>query len=66
MQDTAKAIAQARRDAAVRAFWSDRPLNLACREVVGQTFTLKALIAFAEGIPQERFDQLTGDTNGPT
>lgn len=48
-----------RRAAAVRAFWSDDPLNLTFRRQVGPTFSLKAFIAFVADLPRDQFDACT-------
>lgn len=44
-----------RKDAAVRALWSDHPLNRACRAAIGETFALRDLIAFVQRMPSEEF-----------
>ncbi|CAN7378252.1 hypothetical protein LJR220_003366 [Bradyrhizobium sp. LjRoot220] len=48
-----------RRAAAVRAFWSDDPLNLSFREKVGPTFSLKAFVAFVVDMPADQFEACT-------
>lgn len=48
-----------RRDAAVRAFWSDDPLNLTYRRSRGETFSLREFIAFVLDLPQEQFEACT-------
>ena len=48
-----------RRAAAVHAFWSDDPLNRSYRQQVGETFTLRAFIAFVCEMPQEQFEACT-------
>jgi hypothetical protein len=48
-----------RRAAAVRAFWSDDPLNVAFRQRAGNTFSLRAFIAFVVEMPREQFDAST-------
>lgn len=49
----------ARRAAAVRAFWSDDPLNVTYRREIGdRPFTLKAFILFVLEMPSRQFDQL--------
>lgn len=48
-----------RRDAAIRAFWSDHPLNLSFRRTRGETFSLREFIAFVLDLPQEQFDACT-------
>lgn len=52
-----------RRAAAVSAFWSDDPLNLSFRKVVGNTFSLKAFISFVVEMPEEQFVACTGGRN---
>ncbi len=61
MQQIAQQHAQhaERRDAAVRAFWSDDPLNMTFRRSRGDTFTLREFIAFVLDLPQEQFDACT-------
>jgi hypothetical protein len=50
------ADAEARKAAACRAFWSDAPLNVQYREVVGdRPFSLKEFVAFVMGMPAEQF-----------
>lgn len=48
-----------RRAAAVRAFWSDHPLNLTYRRTRGETFSLREFIAFVLDLPQEQFEACT-------
>lgn len=48
-----------RRDAAIRAFWSNHPLNLTFRQSRGETFSLREFIAFVLDLPQEQFDACT-------
>lgn len=48
-----------RRDAAIRAFWSDEPLNLTARREIGETFSLRRFIAFVLELPQEQFEACT-------
>ena len=53
---------ETRRAAARKAFWSDHPLNLTYRQVVGPTFSLKSFIAFVVAMPREQFDACTIET----
>lgn len=48
-----------RRNAAIRAFWSDDPLNLTARREIGETFSLRRFIAFVLELPQEQFESCT-------
>lgn len=48
-----------RREAAIRAFWSDDPLNLSFRRSRGETFSLREFIAFVLDLPQEQFEACT-------
>lgn len=45
-----------RTQAATRAMWSDHPLNIACRKAVGETFSVRDLIAFVRQMPQPEFN----------
>lgn len=50
-----------RRDAAVKSFWSDDPLNLTYRRETGQnSFSLKSFIAFVVAMPREQFESCAG------
>lgn len=49
----------ARREAAVRSMWSDNPLNLSARQAIGETFTLRQLIAFVTAMPADQFEACT-------
>jgi len=52
-----RARIEERRTAAVKAFWSDHPLNLTFRRQTGKTtFNLKAFIAFVIELPEEQFE----------
>ncbi len=47
---------EARRAAACKAFWSDRPLNIAFRHEIGdRPFSLKEFVAFVMDMPAEQF-----------
>ncbi|MDB5621067.1 hypothetical protein [Tardiphaga sp.] len=47
---------ETRKAAACRAFWSDAPLNVRYREVVGdRPFSLKEFVAFVMDMPAEQF-----------
>lgn len=53
--------AASRRDAAIKTFWSDHPLNLTYRRETGQnTFNLKSFIAFVADLPREQFESCVG------
>ena len=50
-----------RRDLAVHSFWSERPLVMLYMERTGLvSFTLRELIAFAEQLPDDTFEDLAG------
>lgn len=54
-----------RREAALKTFWSDHPLNLTYRQEAGQTFSLKSYIAFVIDLPREQFQSCMGRAETP-
>ncbi len=57
----AKSEIEERRAAARRAFWSDDPLNVAFRQLAGNTFSLRAFIAFVVDLPRDQFEACTAN-----